>query len=517
MRKKLRGLLEFLTSRASIVILMILVQLAIVLVFFNLLGEYFATFQLVGTIVSVLVVLYIVNKRDNPGYKLAWIVPITLFPITTGILYLILGGNRSSQQFISKLKSANEDTGEILTQDTKIIKELSKISPQAAKQSMYLINGAQFPVYQNTSTNYYSSGEEFFNKLIHELKNAKEYIFMEFFIVEEGIMWDTILAILKMKADEGLDVRLMYDDVGSLFTLPFRYFREIRNVGIKCISFNSFIPLLSLRHNNRDHRKIVVIDGETAFTGGCNLADEYINAYEKYGKWKDCMMILRGDAVYSLTIMFLQTWKYYSGNAYDEDKDFYKYRPKEKVIQNSQGFIQPYGDSPLDDETTGEKVYLNLINNAQKYIYIMTPYFVVDEAMVSALCVAAKSGIDVRIMTPHRPDKAYVHTITRSFYEHLIMAGVKVFEYEPGFVHSKTFVVDDEYATVGTVNLDYRSFYLHFECGVWMYGTETVNQVKQDFLSTQPICKEISYEQTQDVSFVVRFIRSILRVFAPLM
>lgn len=517
MRRKFGKLLKFLVSRTNIVVLLILFQLFSVIFLFTILGEYFVTFQFVGTVISFIVILFILNKRENPAYKLAWVVPITLFPITTGLLYITIGGNRSSQQFMKKLISANEDTAEILDQDEIIIKELSEHSTYAAKQSSYLINGPKFPVYKNTSTTYYSSGEEFFVKLVEELKNAKEYIFMEFFIVEEGIMWDTILSILKMKASEGLDVRFMYDDLGSLFTLPFRYFKQLREYGIKCIAFNNFIPLLSLRHNNRDHRKIVVIDGHTAFTGGCNLADEYINAYEKYGKWKDCMMMLKGDAVYSFTIMFLQTWKYFSDSAYKCDKDFDKYKPECKHVSDQKGFVQPYGDSPLDNETTGEIVYLNLINNAKKYIYIMTPYFIVDDTVVSALTVAAKSGLDVRIMTPHIPDKIYAHTITRSYYEVLIEAGVRVFEYTPGFVHSKIFIVDDEYVTVGTVNLDYRSFYLHFECGAWMYKTPIIKNVKADFLDTQKICTEISYYDAKNVGFVVRIARSVLSIFAPLM
>lgn len=517
MRHRLRHILRFLVSRTTIVILMILLQLVFAIILFNALGDYFVTFQFAATFISFLVILFIINKKENPAYKLAWIVPLTLFPIATGLLYLALGGNRSSQSFIKRLNQANEDTAEILNQQDGILEALAQKSKSAAKQSSYLVNGPKFPIYKNTQTTYFSSGEDFFVKLVEELKNAKEYIFMEFFIVEEGLMWDTILAILKMKAAEGLDIRFMYDDLGSLFTLPFRYSTALREFGIKSVAFNHFIPLLSLRHNNRDHRKIVVIDGETAFTGGCNLADEYINAFEKHGKWKDCMIMLKGEAVYSFTIMFLQTWKYFSGNAYEKDKDFYKYKPHEKVISDSAGFVQPYGDSPLDEEATGEIVYLNLINNAQEYIYIMTPYFIVDDTVLSALTVAAESGIDVRIMTPHIPDKAYVHVLTRANYEALTSAGVRVFEYEPGFIHSKTFVVDDEYVTVGTVNLDYRSFYLHFECGAWMYKTNIVADVKADFLATQEICREVTYEDAKNDSFFIRIVRAVLGVFAPLM
>ena len=276
-----------------------------------------------------------------------------------------------------------------------------------------------------------------------------------------------------------------------------------------------FLPVLNSHFNHRDHRKILVVDGHTAFTGGINLADEYINAYEKHGHWKDTAVLLRGDAVWNLTVMFLSMWDYIHGI----DEDFTPYKPSVHMTGQveSDGYVQPYSDNPLDGEPVGETVYLNLINRAKRYVYINTPYLILDNEMATALRMAAKSGVDVRIVTPHIPDKWYVHAVTRAYYEMLLESGVRIYEYTPGFVHAKTFVVDDEYATVGTVNLDYRSLYLHFECGVLLYRTSSVAAVKADYLKTLEVCQEVSLEECRRVPLFRRLGRAVLRVFAPLM
>lgn len=524
MYKKLRKLIKLLTSRVLIIAFLILIQIAIMIITINYLSEYYTVIQFIFQLLNIAVILFIINKRDNPAYKLAWIIPMVMFPIPSTILYIMLGGNRSTVKFISQLHSVAVETKNSLTQEESISQELSTISSNSSKQSYYINKTAGFPVYKDTYTEYYPTGESFFEAIILELKKAKQYIFIEFFIIEEGVMWDTILSILKQKVQEGVDVRVLYDDMGCLFTLPPKYYEEVRKSGIKCVVFNKFMPLVSIRHNHRDHRKIVVIDGHTGFTGGCNLADEYINGYEKHGKWKDCMVMLRGSAVYTLNVMFLQTWKYYSKEDYEEDIDLKKYnvcvvdKDIYKQIQSSQsGFVQPYGDSPVDGELVGQSVYLNMINSAKKYIYITTPYFVVGDEVITALTVASKSGVDIKIILPYIPDKAYVHTITRSHYNELIEAGIEVYEYTPGFIHSKTVVVDDQVCTIGTINFDYRSLYLHFECGVWMYKTDTVMQVKKDFIDTMKDCKQIKDEDLKNTKWIVHFARSILKIFSPLM
>ena len=351
--------------------------------------------------------------------------------------------------------------------------------------------------------------------MIEELKKAKHYIFIEYFIIEEGFMWDSVLDILIKKVREGVDVRVIYDDFGCICKLPHHYDEKLRELGIKCVVFNPVTPVVTVRHNTRDHRKILVIDGHTGFTGGINLADEYINRVERFGHWKDASIMLKGDAVWSLTVMFLQTWNFY--NNFIEDYD--NYRPEKFKVEEieSDGYVQPYGDSPLDNERLGEFTYLNMINRAKDYIYINTPYFIVDNEITTALELAAKSGVDVRIVTPCVPDKWYVHILTRSYYEQLISVGVKIYEYTPGFIHSKTFVCDDELGVVGTINLDFRSLYFHFECGIWLYKTKSVMEIKEDFLKTLDVCHEVTLEECRNVKWYIRIIRSFLRVFAPLM
>jgi cardiolipin synthase len=414
--------------------------------------------------------------------------------------------------------STSVSTQKLINQDRSILDEATELYPTIEKQFKYIADTAGYPVYNQSNAKYFSTGEDFFAEFILKLNSAKKYIFIEFFIIEEGILWDTVLSILKRKAHEGLDIRLMYDDMGSLFTLPKNYYKTIRSYGIKCVVFNRFYPILSLRHNNRDHRKIIVIDGQIAFTGGCNLADEYINGYEKFGRWKDAMIMISGMAVHSFTVMFLQSWKYFCEMCSPNDKEeWQEFKTSALPTENICGYVQPYGDSPLDGEQVGQNVYINLINSAKKYVYIMTPYFVVGDELISALCLASKNGLEVKIITPYIPDKGYVHAATRSYYELLLEAGIKVYEYLPGFIHSKVVITDDIAATIGTINFDYRSLYLHFECGVLLCGMDSVLDMKKDFLTTLNCCTEILEENMKNRAWILKLIQSILRVFSPLM
>ena len=315
-----------------------------------------------------------------------------------------------------------------------------------------------------------------------------------------------------MKVQQGVEVRVIYDDVGSIFTLPADYPERMEKLGIQCRVFNRILPVVSLRQNNRDHRKYMIIDGTVAFTGGINMADEYINVKSRFGHWKDSAIRLEGDAVWSMTVSFLSMWDFTENSA----EDFDGYRP-EPSAWSEVGYVQPYQDCPWDNEPVGLSVYLNLINRAKRYVYITTPYLVIDYSMTVALTTAAKSGVDVRIITPHIPDKKTVFEVTRAHYDELIEAGVKIYEYTPGFIHSKNFVVDDCYATVGTVNMDYRSMFLHFENGVLLYGTPTVHHIRDDFLSTQDKSVAVTLEQCKSVPYYRRLGREILQVFAPLL
>lgn len=466
------------------------------------------------TLLSMLVCVYIVSKKDKGAYKLTWVFHILLFPVFGGLLYLLFSFQSSGRR-LSKVAACTEAKAARLSTlpESCCRNALQEVSAHAP-QVRYLQDYAGFPIYDHTQTAYFSPGEAFFESLLSELRKAEHYIFLEYFIVQEGVMWNSVLDILKEKVDSGVKVRLIYDDMGCFFLLPKDYAKQLTAQGIECVVFNPFKPFLTSVQNNRDHRKIAVIDGKVAFTGGINLADEYINVIEKHGHWKDAAVRIEGKAAWSMTLMFLQMWEICTGKS-EPYEDYYPWAtaPCETA---SDGFVQPYADSPMDRENVGEHVYMQIINTAKHFVYIHTPYLIIDESMVSALCLAAKSGVDVRIVTPHKWDKWFVHMTTRSYYRELISSGVKVYEYSKGFIHSKTFVSDDEVATVGTANLDFRSLYLHFECGVWMYKSHAVKKVKEDFLSTLEHCHPITQEDCK-CRLPLRVFQDMMRLFAPLM
>ena len=337
---------------------------------------------------------------------------------------------------------------------------------------------------------------------------------MEYFIVETGVMWNAILDILKRKVDEGVEVRFMYDGMCSISLLPYRYPEKLEKMGIQCKMFNPIKPVLSTQQNNRDHRKICVIDGEVAFTGGVNLADEYINEKERFGHWKDTAVMLKGEAVQNFTMMFLQMW-----NVSERGKeDYAKYlTPKSLDIRRELGFVLPYADSPFDHENIGEQVYFHLLNHAKKYVHIMTPYLILDNEMVTNLTYTAKCGIEVIIIMPHIPDKWYAFAVAQTYYEELISAGVQIYEYTPGFVHAKVFVSDDDTATVGTINLDYRSLYLHFECGAFLFDLPVIEKIDKDFEHTLAECQEMTMADYRKGSIMQKIYGKALKLLAPLM
>lgn len=514
--KLLKKLIKLVTTRMFVVGFSIFVQVLILVFTIWKLSEYYVYLYVAFSLLSMIIVLFVLNSDDNPSFKLAWTIPIMLFPVFGGIFYLFFGAQKATRKFKNTLSDIKERTAPFLKSEEDVRKSLREMSMSRYSQSEYLTNYAGYPLYRNTTAKYLSPGERKFEVMVEELKKAEHFIFMEYFIIEEGVMWNTILDILTQKVKEGVDVRVIYDDVGSLQTLPYKYNEKLEKLGIKCEVFNPFRPAPEIIINNRDHRKIAVIDGHTAFTGGINLADEYINEYPKHGHWKDASVMIKGDAVWSFTVMFLQVWGYLRDKPQD---DYEQYRPHKYHPQpfESDGFLQPYGDCPLDRETVGENAYINMITKAKRYVYINTPYLIVDNEVVTALKLAAKGGVDVRIVTPHVPDKWYVHLLTQSYYAPLIEAGVEIYEYTPGFIHSKTCVSDDDTAIVGTINFDYRSLYLHFECGVWMYANSEIKAVKDDFLDTLKVCQRITEEDCRKVPWYKRFMRALFRIFAPLM
>ncbi|MDL2232042.1 cardiolipin synthase [Ruminococcaceae bacterium OttesenSCG-928-L11] len=498
--------------RRAIVILLILIQLLVMGYYLYSTSQASQIMNTALLVISICVTLYIVGKQDKPAYKILWIMLILTLPIFGGCIYLLFNHQTMSRRFRKQLNAMEEWSLPLYFRGRKapeITKEYAEFRPQI----QYLEDHAGYPLFEATQTKFLNSGEAYFAQLLQELEKAERYIFVESFILSEGRMLDTVLDIMERKAAEGLDVRLMYDDIGCFLTLPRNYRKKIAARGIRCTVFNPFSPVLSTLQNNRDHRKIVSIDGKIAFTGGINLADEYINEFEKHGHWRDSAVMLTGAAAWSLTLIFLELW--HVSNKDMENFDALYPWDKPCTIE-SDGLVQPYADSPVDDENVGEHVYIQIINNAKDYVYINTPYLIIDDNLMSALKLSAKSGVDIRIITPHVWDKRLVHITTRSYYRELIQAGIRIYEYSRGFNHSKTFVSDDRIATVGTTNLDYRSLYLHFECGVTMYRSSAVMDVKEDFLNTIPICQEITLEMCK-AGALKRMMQEVLRVFSPLM
>jgi cardiolipin synthase len=503
---------QILFHRSVLVGLSMLVQLGVLASMILSFSEHFETFFWVCIALSVLTALWIISRPMEPAYKIAWLIPILTMPVFGGIFYLLSGGGGVSKRTQRRMADIDRRSRETLAGDFRS-DQLAKQGEDAAGQARYLEQYACCPVYTNTRTEYFPLGELAYARMLKELDKAEKYIFLEYFIIQEGTLWDSILEILVKKAAQGVEVRLLYDDFGCMYTIPKDYDRQMEAMGIQCRVFSRLVPVLSIRQNNRDHRKLMIIDGRVGFTGGMNLADEYINQREKYGHWKDSAILLQGEAVWSMSVMFLSMWDHCSG----WKEDFDRFRPEPASTMPAAGWVQPYTDTPLDHEKVSQTVYLNMISRARKSIYITTPYLIVDEATNTALCNAAKSGVDVRIITPHIPDKRYVFEVTRAHYPPLLEAGVRIYEYTPGFIHAKNFVVDGKYATVGTVNLDYRSLFLHFENGVWLYDVPCIRDIQKDFLSTLERCEKITIRRFRHLNILVQLYRSILRIFAPLM
>lgn len=513
----LKRILKLLFNRIFYVALALLIQMGWLLITAWRLAAYSKYISNAIGIISVLIVLWIVNKKINPSYKLGWTILIMTVPVFGVLLYVLFGKSRIAQAIQDKYTQVQEESLPYMEQDEQTFQELEEQSAGAAVQSRYIHQYSSFPVHGNTTAEYFQVGDDMFPVLVRELEQAQHYIYIEYFIINDGVMWRTILDILERKAKEGVDVRLIYDGFGCLTTLPNRYDKVLREKGIKCTIFNPFRPLLNIVQNNRDHRKICVIDGKTGFTGGINLADEYINQKERFGHWKDTAVMLKGEAVWNMTVMFLHMWSVVNNSAEPMEHELHmphKYHPE---AFEDDGFVQPYSDTPLDGEVLGENVYLNIINRAKKYVYICTPYLIIDNEMMTALCLAAKSGVDVRIMTPGVPDKKMVFLLTQSYYEQLLEAGVRIYEYQPGFLHAKSFVCDDEIAVVGTINLDYRSLYLHFECAAFLYENSEIPAVENDFQETLKKCQKITQEDYKKQKSFDKIAGRILRVFAPLM
>jgi len=505
-------ILRFLFSRPFFTGLFIILQLCALLLVVLVLNEYFLLFYVANLLLGMVLVLYIVSRNGNPAYKIAWIIPILALPIFGTLLFLVFGRDTLTRRERQRMDFVTEKYAAAMAAATSRVSP--SLPPDAACMSRYIQSTAYAPAYPDTETKYLPLGEIMHAEMLRALEEAERFIFLEYYIVSPGIMWNSIHEILKRKAAAGVDVRLIYDDWGCMFRLPDDYDKVLEAEGIRCSVFSRFRPELSSRFNNRNHRKICVVDGNVGFTGGINISDEYINASPRCGHWLDCGIMLRGRGVYGLTAMFLSMWDVIR----HEDDDFTSFAPSESVCCDihSTGWVQPFMDSPLDDHAVGENVYLQIINRATRYVYINSPYLIVDNEILTALCAAAQSGVDVRIITPAICDSRIVHEITRSYYEPLIRAGVKLYEYTPGMVHAKTFVSDDCVGVVGSINLDYRSLYLHYECAVWMYGTDAVAEMRSAYLDEVEKSTFITMEMCRRQRRGKHLLRAVLRTLAPL-
>lgn len=398
-KKKPKKLINMIFSQKTTIILLLALQLIFIFIIFQSFAVHYAYLHIVFSTVAIVLAIYILNSSENPAYKLAWIVPLVIVPIFTVVLYILLKNQFSTRKVRNLYAKKSANTRPFLKTNEQIMSYLHESEPDFYKLANYVDKSGGYPVCGNTEVTYFPLGEDKYKAMLEELQKAQEFIFMEYFIIDDGEMWREIVKILLEKAKAGVEVRLLYDGMGSQFTLPFRYKKKLTDQGVKCLVFNPFRPMLSTIQNNRDHRKILVIDGNVAFNGGVNIADEYINRKERFGHWKDTAVMLKGDGVWNFTMMFLQMWEVISG----DKTEYNMYRPTVKNVVNN-GYVIPYGDSPLDDENVGELVYMDMINNAKDYIYISTPYLIPDNEMLTALGYAAKSGVDVRIITPEIPD-----------------------------------------------------------------------------------------------------------------
>ncbi len=504
---------KILRSRFFLGAVFIAVEFAFFIVLFTVVAGSFWPITVLAWVFYIITLLYILNRDEIPENKLPWLVIMLLLPVVGAAVFVLLSSNKASKKEYQRFEKSAKKMRPYM-QQTNNIEKLKELDTDAYAQARFLYSAAKMPVFDKSRTTYYPLGEDFYCDLLTELKKAKLFIFLEYFIVQEGVMWDSIHKVLKDKVSRGVDVYMLYDDLGCIATLPDNYYKTLCDEGIHCMPCNKFKPILSHIHNNRDHRKITVIDGKVGFTGGINLADEYINAIVKYGHWKDTAVKIEGEAVKSLTALFVSLWNMQTEKQLDSEK----YLTATRGGDCGEGYVIPFGDSPspIDTEDIGKTVYINMLNCARDYVYICTPYLICDRELINAMCNASRRGVDVRIITPHIPDKKLVFRMTQSNYKKLIDAGVKVYEYTPGFIHAKSFVCDDKFAVCGTINLDYRSLVHHFECGAWMYGTECIDDMKNDFLMTVSRSQLISHKQAT-LGFVDRVFAEVMKVFSPLL
>lgn len=511
-RRVLRRMLNLVFSRLVITVVLVLLQAFWLFAVFNWLSEYAQWISRTGLALSVIMCLALIRQDSTvPEFKISWMILFMLMPVQSGLLYLLWGNKRPVFGLRRRLERAGQAMDSTRRPDPAAEEQLEKADPRAAMTAKYLHDYAPAPVCSGTAVKYYPDGQSMFADMLPALRSAEHSIYVESFIIGMGEMWGQIHEILRQKAAAGLDVRVIYDDAGCLSLLPHNYAEILQADGIRAFSFNRCVPVLNLVMNNRDHRKIMVIDGKIGFTGGVNLADEYINKLKRFGYWKDSGVRLEGPGATSLAGIFLTFWKAkYPDEEIDPARDLPEVKPQETDC-----LVQPFADSPVDREAVAKNTYLELINQAQKRLYICTPYLILDNDLLSCLRLAAKRGVDVRIYTPGVPDKPTIYQLTRSYFPHLLRAGVKIYSYTPGFLHAKTWLMDDRIAAVGTVNLDYRSLYLHFENSVLIYGGAVLDDVRRDLAEIERESTAVTLADCRTGFFGTMY-SAVLRLVAPL-
>ena len=514
LKKGQKGIVHAIFSRFGLVLLLMLLQVGVLWSVFRWFGGLLPHYFGGSVAMSAFMVVYILNSEMDNSAKITWMVTIAILPVVGVPLFFYVKSNIGHNALKKRVTHLTEEARGLQPQPLAAAQELAEADPGAASLARYLHGkGGGFSVYRNTEVTYFPGGEAKFEELLRQLERAEKYIFLEYFIIDEGLMWGKILEVLARKAAEGVDVRVMYDGTCEFATLSRDYPSRLEKLGIQCRVFSPVQPFVSTHYNYRDHRKILVIDGKVGFTGGVNLADEYINHIKKYGRWKDAAVMLEGEAVRPLTILFLEMWSIL------REPEFEKFLSVPPHSVPAKGFAAPYGDCPLDGERVGEMVYIDLLNRAKRYIHIMTPYLILDGELETALKFAAERGVDVHLILPHVPDKKFAYALAKTHYKSLLDSGVKISEWLPGFVHAKVFVVDDSEAVVGTINLDYRSLYHHFENAVWMKDTACIPAIEKDFQKTLEFCRDVepTRESIWEGKVLLHLAGILLKVIAPLL
>ena len=511
-KKKVQRELNYIPFRYILAVLITLVEVLSIIGIVIALCYYVPYFYLAAWATEIFCVIRIIASDDNPDYKVPWLLFVIILPIAGFMLYFMFYSRTLQKKFIKRLGNLKRHSYK--QSDGGLFDKLREENPVAAAQAKMICDIAETHLFSNTKQEYFPLGEEMFGRMLSDLQAAEKFIYMEYFIIEEGKFWNSILDILKRKAVEGVEVKVLYDDIGCMMTLPGNYCKILESYGIDAVPFSRLKGNADSEFNNRSHRKILVIDGKVGYTGGINIADEYINEITKYGHWKDTGIRLEGEAVWELTKLFLVDFGINEKQMFIAQNELY---PVQTDI-SEEGYIIPFGDGPypIYKRRVGKSVIQNMLSGAVRYAWMTTPYLIIDNDLCTDIENAALRGVDIRIIVPHIPDKKLVFGMTKSFYHRLMAAGVKIYEYEPGFIHAKSYLVDDDYAMIGTINLDYRSLVHHFENGIWMYKCDVAKALKSDIEDTLTKSIEVTPEMLK-TNLLQRFIRAVVRIFAPML